>query len=361
MHIRGVNLGNWLVLEKWMGSSPLASARAEDDRGLIDELDDDVRRTMLEEHYRTYVTEDDFAWLAEAGVNLVRIPVPYYLFGTEHHAACIEHLDNAMEWAARRDIGVLIDLHTVPMSQNGFDNGGYMGLCAWHKDPARIDFVLDVLQKVALRYAGHEALWGIEPLNEPANEFIFHMNMENYGKHYPERVAVSEPMPAEELRAFYERFYAMVRPIVGPKVRLVFHDRFELKTWKKFMVGDAYQNVWIDTHQYLNFADFGFKRFDLPEYIAELKKHAKEVRRAAKHHAILVGEWCLGNHSPVVAALDDEGRRTWYRALADAQLDAWDEGDGGCYWSYRVDAPGKENWSLRYCVEHGWINLRQGM
>ena len=27
-HVRGVNLGNWIVLEKWMGDSPLSAAQA---------------------------------------------------------------------------------------------------------------------------------------------------------------------------------------------------------------------------------------------------------------------------------------------------------------------------------------------
>ena len=97
MKIRGANLGNWLVLEKWMGSSPLSSAWAEDDRGLIDELPVDELAAALEHHRATYITEMDFVWLAQSGIDLVRIPVPYYLFGTEHHAACVEHLDHALE------------------------------------------------------------------------------------------------------------------------------------------------------------------------------------------------------------------------------------------------------------------------
>ena len=266
-----------------------------------------------------------------------------------------------MDGAQQHGMGVLIDLHTVPMSQNGFDNGGYMGMCAWHKDPMRIDFVLNVLEKIGRRYAGHAALWGIEPLNEPANEFIFKMNMKNYGKNYPERVAVSEPMPRALLRDFYERFYALVRPIVGPEVRLVFHDRFELNKWNRFMVGKQYQNVWMDTHQYLCFADGGFRRYDLKEYLAELAKAGRRIKRAAKYHPVLVGEWCLGNHARELTKLSENERRAWYRAFSDAQLEAWDEGGGSCFWSYCVDSPSHENWSLRHCVENGWIDLRHGM
>jgi glucan 1,3-beta-glucosidase len=37
---------------------------------------------------------------------------------------CIDHLDRAFAWAERHRIAVLLDLHTVPNSQNGLDGGG---------------------------------------------------------------------------------------------------------------------------------------------------------------------------------------------------------------------------------------------
>ena len=360
MKFRGANLGNWLVLEKWMGVSPLSSAKAEDDRGLIDEMPADELAEALERHRATYITEFDFVWLAQSGIDLVRIPVPYYLFGTEHHTACVEHLDHAFEWAQRWGLKILVDLHTVPMSQNAFDNGGYMGLCAWAQDPARVDFAVDVLEQIARRYAGNPALWGIEALNEPANEFVLKMNMGNYGKHYPERVARSQVISRETLLDFYDRVYQRLRPIVGPEVALVFHDQFELDTWDDLLPESKYENIVIDTHLYLNFQDFGFQRFDVPEYLERVADFAAQVKAAAAHHQVLVGEWCLGNHKPQKETLSDEEKKEFYRALADAQLDAWDEGIGGCYWSYRVDDPKRSDWDLRTCVAKGWLDMRHG-
>lgn len=360
MRLRGVNLGNWLVLEKWMGASPLAAAEAEDDRGLIDEVPADVLAEALEQHRATFVTEMDFVWLSQVGCDLVRIPVPYYIFGTEHHAACIEHLDHAFEWAQRWGIKVLVDLHTVPLSQNAFDNGGYMGLCAWAQDQGRIDFAVDVLERLARRYAGNEALWGIEALNEPANEFVLQMNLRNYGKRFPERVARSQVIDRQTLLAFYDTVYQRLRPIVGPDVALVFHDQFELDSWDDLLPADRYQNVVIDTHLYLNFQDFGFERYDVEEYQAKVAEFSAQVAAAAKHHQVLVGEWCLGNHNPHKKTLDEQGLKDFYRVLADAQLDAWDQGIGGCYWSYRVDDPGHADWDLRNCVVKGWLDLHHG-
>lgn len=360
MKIRGANLGNWLVLEKWMGESPLSSAEAEDDRGLIDEVPAEELAEALERHRATYITEFDFVWMAQSGIDLVRIPVPYYLFGTEHHTACIEHLDHAFEWAQRWGLKILVDLHTVPLSQNAFDNGGYMGLCAWAQDPARIDFAVDVLEQIARRYAEHPALWGIEALNEPANEFVLKMNLGNYGKQYPERVARSQVIPRETLLEFYDRVYQRLRPIVGPEVALVFHDQFELDTWDDLLPESEYENIVLDTHLYMNFRDFGFEHFDAAEYQELVDEFAEQVKAASAHHKVLVGEWCLGNHSPLKKTLGDDEKKEFYRALADAQLDAWDEGIGGCYWSYRVDDPKRSDWDLRTCVAKGWIDMRHG-
>ena len=361
MKIRGVNLGNWLVLEKWMGVSPLSSARSEDDRGLIDEMSPTQLIKALDEHRATYLTERDFAWMEAAGANLVRIPVPYHLFGSPHHTACVEHLDQAFAWAERHRIAVLVDLHTVPLSQNGFDNGGYLGLCAWARDPTRIDFVVDLLERIARRYAGHPALWGIEALNEPATRAVLWQNLVRLRARFPERAVRSRAIPRRTLLTFYKRVYRRLRPIVGPEVALVFHDQFELRRWDHLLPGSQYENIVIDTHPYLNFSEQRFKRFDADEYLARVAEFATQIEDAAKHHRILAGEWSIANHSPLKKRLDADGKREFYRALADAQLDAWDKSLGGCYWSYRVDDPRRPEWDLRTCVREGWVDLRHGL
>ena len=356
--IRGVNLGNWLVLEKWMGNSPLARAASPDDRGLIEEVDPSTLARALEEHRSTYIRERDFRWLGEVGVNLVRIPVPYHLFGTAHHGPCVYHLDQAFAWAEKYGIGVLVDLHTVPCSQNSFDNGGYLGLCAWARDPGRISFALDVLERIALRYAGHRALWGVEVLNEPASRSVLAHNLKKTVGRYPERAARSRAISHRALRSFYTSAYARLRPILGPEPALVFHDHFRLASWKWEFRSRDFENVVLDTHCYLNFSEDGFRRFDADEYLGRVAGFARDIERASQRHQVLVGEWSLANHSPLVGRMDARGRRVFYRTLADAQLAAWDLGLGGVYWSYRVDDPKRQAWSLRHAIEQGWLCLR---
>ena len=362
MALHGVNVGNWLVLERWMGGSPLSDALAEDDRALVDAVADTERAGLMRSHYKSYVTRKTFAWLASVGVELVRIPVPYHLFGTAHHTACAPWLDQAFDWAEQCGLQVLIDLHTVPMSQNGFDNGGYTGLCAWGRNAARIRWTLDLLERIADRYAGRSALWGIEPLNEPVSWPVYAAGLRRHvAAGHMDRVLRSWPLSRKRIEKFYYEAYACLRPIVGPNVKLVFHDRFSARDWERFDPGHGDNNVWMDTHQYAAFADTRLKRRDLAEYRALVEHMAARVERMAAHHPVLVGEWSLANHARDLAQLKRAGKvdevRAWYRSYARAQLAAWDRFGGSCFWSLNVQAPGRDDWSFATCITRGWLAL----
>ena len=70
---------------------------------------------------------------------------------------------------------MLIDLHTAPGSQNGFDNSGRRGPINWLEGD-NVDRTVRILEKITQNMAewiteGHiaeETLYGIELLNEPA-------------------------------------------------------------------------------------------------------------------------------------------------------------------------------------------------
>ena len=135
MKLRGVNLGNWLSLEKWMEPELFSGFEGEDEMDLFTKLPAEEAMARVRKHYETFITEEDFAFMSRAGVNLVRIPIPYYIYGEEGRPASIDCLDRAFDWAEKYGMKVLIDLHSVRGGQNGFDNSGACGLCTWHKHP----------------------------------------------------------------------------------------------------------------------------------------------------------------------------------------------------------------------------------
>ena len=96
MYIKGVNLGNWLVLEKWMSPALFAGTTAEDEYYLPRQLSKEVYEARIKIHRSEYITERDFVTIKRMGLESVRIPVPYFIFGDrEPFIRCIEELESA--------------------------------------------------------------------------------------------------------------------------------------------------------------------------------------------------------------------------------------------------------------------------
>ena len=128
--VRGTNLGNWLVLEKWMSPELFEKSGTEDETWLARKTPPEEFAALLKRHRDTYVTEEDFRQIAAFGLNTVRLPVPYHVFGDRPPMlGCVEYVDRAFDWAEKHGLKILLDLHTVPGSQNGYDNGGLTGVC----------------------------------------------------------------------------------------------------------------------------------------------------------------------------------------------------------------------------------------
>ena len=184
---------------------------------------------LLTRHRDTYITEADFRNIAAHGCNLVRIPVPYFVFGdVPGHPGCTEYLDRAFDWAERTGLKILIDLHTVPGSQNGFDNGGLTGVVRWHRSPRAVAYALDVLVRLARRYRDHAALFGIEVLNEPIDWLTYAMSPSSRQAKDRSEARGSGPIPMAFLKRFYRETYHRLRPILAGNQVIVFHDGFRL-------------------------------------------------------------------------------------------------------------------------------------
>src|SRR6267142_1718523 len=72
--LRGVNLGGWLVLEKWMVPDVYRGTDAADEYNLCLTLGDKAQE-RLDHHRETFITAADFKWIKNCGLNAVRLPV----------------------------------------------------------------------------------------------------------------------------------------------------------------------------------------------------------------------------------------------------------------------------------------------
>ena len=385
MYVKGVNLGNWLVLEKWMSPALFEGTTAEDEYYLPRQLSKEVYEARIKIHRAEYITERDFTRIKSMGMDAVRIPVPYFIFGDrEPFIGCVEELDKAFCWAEKYGLQILIDLHTAPDSQNGFDNGGISGVCKWSQEPDEVEFELSVLERLAKRYGTRPGLWGIEILNEPILEDMWTtMDVANrYKPADPEKARGSRPNTMEFIRSFYLEAYDRIRKYMPDEKYVVIHDAFELKAWKEFMREDKYKNVVLDTHQYLMVAEALGCEQNVESYTAYIRGTlAKDIEEMQQYFPVICGEWCLLNSlacgcdtkggqsvlngvegAPAEVVSPEEKKRI-YSALAKEQLDAWKKGSGYFYWSYKLlvdtvnDAGwiGWDSWDFGRCTDFGWF------
>lgn len=381
--IKGVNLGNWLVLEKWMLPEMFEGTGAEDEVWLNRKMNPAELKEKMKEHRDTFITEQDFAFIKEQGIWLLRIPVPYFIFGDRPpFNGCVEYLDKAFDWAEKYGLQILIDLHTVPGSQNGYDNGGLTGVCKWCKNPEEVEFALTVLERLAKRYGQREGLYGIEVLNEPIS-FLVYATAPSTGKAVDKEEAKgSGYVPLPFLENFYRNAYRRLRKILPENKTIVFHDGFRLRHWGKFFHKEHMKNVVLDTHIYI-FAMESFVPIHMPwVYQIYIKSQQRLIERIQRDVPVVVGEWCICNKyaekavsgksaekssdRSAQAAAQDELRKKRYLEIAAMQLQAWESGAGWIYWSYQfkpnrkepLDEKWKESWDFSRCVENGWIEFK---
>ena len=390
MNIKGVNLGNWLVLEKWMSPALFQGTTAEDEYYLPTQLSPEVYEARIKIHRSEYITERDFVTIKSMGMESVRIPVPYFIFGDRKpFIGCIEELDKAFNWAEKYGLTILIDLHTVPLSQNGFDNGGISGVCKWAQNPDEVEFALSVLERLAKRYGNRKGLFGIQPLNEPITENMWEtMDIQNrYAPADQEMAKGSAPITMKFLRQFYLDACDRISAYMPKDKYVVIHDGFELMEWKDFMQEEKYSNVILDTHQYLMVAEARGCSQTIEGYLKYIREELEpQITEMEKYFPVICGEWCLFNS--LACGCDTKGgqsvlngvegsrqesfspekKKEIYEALAKAQLELWEKGSGYYYWSYKlltdtVNTPGWigwDSWDLGRCYDFGWFPADKG-
>jgi glucan 1,3-beta-glucosidase len=137
--VRGVNLGGWLSLEPFITPSLF---NYDSKLGIIDEwtltsyLGSSAAQSTLEKHYATFVTEQTFIDIANAGLDHVRIPFSYWAVTTYDGDPYVfrtswRYLLRGIEWARKHGLRINLDLHGIPGSQNGWNHSGRQGTIGW--------------------------------------------------------------------------------------------------------------------------------------------------------------------------------------------------------------------------------------
>lgn len=335
----GVNLGNWLLLEKWMSPSVFAPApETNDEYSLCSALGSKAEGHMRR-HRESYVTAEDFRWLKTYGINAVRIPFGYWMVEDRDPSPFvggIEYLDQALDWCRDYGIAGVLDLHGAPGHQSGEHHTGRSRFFQWHLDADYRRRTVDLLEILAQRYRDHAGLAAISCLNEP----------------HPE-------VPSPMLLEFYQEACERIRrhlPAEKSAVIIEAHPHFRLTDFHGHFRAPAFENVMTDIHPYQSYYEL-YNRLHIHEHLAYPMAHSyprfKEFSQAGP---LIIGEWSLtmGDSSKNLGTLPDYQRDLVLRAYAANQLALFEFTSAGWfYWSYKNEL--QPLWSFRECVERGWF------
>lgn len=383
LKIRGVNLGGWLVLEKWIKPSLFAEWPPLDENGPKDEwtycetLGKEECSRRLKEHWETWVTEETMAELAEVGITHVRIPFGWWITGDVRDGEPYVtgqwfYLLRGIRWARKYGIATWLDLHAAPGSQNGFDNSGRLGNATWDDSMENVNRTLDAVRIITQRIIDEnllQAVTGFGLLNEPDQHIDYWMML-----------------------GYYNKAYAIIREVMGDSVSVYIGDMFNPQSFNWFWHdGNPIEatNVFLDSHIYSCFVD------DLKAMTP--KQHITQVCRFERAHineccwdgwppqptelSRFVGEWTAAFDQtpspelelafPVARPLTDE-RKEFLRQYVLAQMATYEatpddsapyekspsaalDFHGWFYWNFKMEADVYREWDYLRGVREGWI------
>ncbi len=324
---RGVNLGGWLVLERWMTPKLFIDVQGDGEIALVRELGREEAIRRLDTHRSTFITKNDFFTIKKQGFNIVRLPVGYWLF--EETADFIDgevYLKKAFEWAHEYGLKVILDFHGLQGSQNGLDHSGQVGpirmYWPWNRSKA-----LRTLEYMCRSYGNEPALVGLEVINEPSDSWFLW-----------------------RLIRYYDKAFSIAEQYLPHECKIIVSDAFKPRKMAKRLLHKSYAHrVVLDIHLYqAHYLDNNPNTTPLT-----LDQHVDIVERewssllkdVSADFEILVGEWS-GALPPVAYKGIDGGENEGVKKYIQAQLkifqaSVWAE----CYWTYK--APGLGVWDYR--------------
>ncbi|MDB5165758.1 MAG: putative hydrolase [Candidatus Saccharibacteria bacterium] len=322
---KGVNLGGWLVLEKWMTPSLFEGRDAKNEYELVQSKGG---KAVLEQHHTTFMTEADFMWLNDHNINAVRIPIGYWIFGDESpYIGAIEKLDWAIMMGEKYNIKVLIDLHGAPGAQNaaGHSGSGRPDIPRWLDDPDKQERTIRVLERLAERYFDRPIVWGIELVNEPlADKFGF------------------------RLIRFYRRAYKRLLRVARPGLYIVFSDGFKplLLTgalWKRNKLPVA-----MDCHLYQCFGEHD-RTLTVDEHLVRATQRRWLIRFLQLWQPVIIGEWSGVLPWSLQKNMSQSDRERMRNQFITRQRMAYADAVGWYYWNYKTE--NKSGWNFRSIAE----------
>ena len=171
--LRGTCVGGWMNLEDFINAYPGTESGIR--RHIKEVLGEKNGRYYFERMADHFFSEDDIAFIASTGANVVRLPLSYHHFEDDmnpfvYKEEGFERLDSIVRLCEKYNLYVILDMHAVAGWQN----------CHWHSDNERgaslfwnhkhfQDRLTALWEEFARRYAGKTVVAGYNLMNEPSS------------------------------------------------------------------------------------------------------------------------------------------------------------------------------------------------
>ncbi len=179
--LKGINLGNWLLWETWMGFVPEYTedwAYYDTLKVLFDRFGEEKTNEIVKSYEDNFITENDIAQIEKLGFNCVRIPFWYRNFMTEDLEWLAEnHDDNKgfqkLDWlintCEKYGVYVMLDLHGAPGGQSKNHCTGKAGRNELYENEDMLNATIELWTTIANRYKDNKTVCAYDLLNEPQN------------------------------------------------------------------------------------------------------------------------------------------------------------------------------------------------
>lgn len=168
VHLKGVNLGGWLMPEAYFMHAPNRGHRFFRDRFIL-ELGEKAYAEIEKAFRDNFIREDDFKRIAVMGFNHVRLPFHYELIETKpfsYAKSGLKYLEQAVAWGKKHGVGIILDMHAVPGAQNHDWHSDSDGRMLFYSSKEYQQRAIALWHLIAERFKNEPAVIGYDILNE---------------------------------------------------------------------------------------------------------------------------------------------------------------------------------------------------
>lgn len=204
--LKGVNLGNWLMIEMWMLGLSGRPGEPEDQfelEAMLTKRFGEKEKDRLMDVYRSHwITGADFKQMRTFGFNVVRLPMNYRLMEDDRQPFQLKSnawrwIDAAVDMAEANGLYVILDMHGAQGGQSPYDHTGHSGQNRLKDDETAQKRLAWLWGELAKRYRKRGAVIAYDVFNEPygmpkpIQVKVFKMALTEIRKNDPDKLVIA--------------------------------------------------------------------------------------------------------------------------------------------------------------------------